>query len=1859
MVMSVYSPWWWVAATNKNASEITWSPGNTSTTVTLVSGPAVGIAPVIVPDVYNRNQLDRMPSRMTIGVSNKNDPRTWFYVQAVDQFGNRVDNGPNAYNGGTAEVRFTSPEEGLPKNRAGTFQFSIPDTTNSRFSYISQVNKRDIPYIKRNNQRYSARGTSAPAINGLYTFNDFTPLGPASLEALGKDVVLTFEDERLQGIRAPLASGIGLYRPIPPITTATTTFVPSAVSLVLRGQRFGGKFGDPIGAGFEGASMDIVGFPPPFGAAWQGGGISRQAANDFGAIIGPFKAGFATCATIIGEVLDELGNVAQFAPSTGAALVVGQVGGGLGPWNTGVPYLFSGNVGFIYGKIGAISRGGRFEWANVRLDGVASTTVTLTLTNDIVSTTSIITTPNPASSLGYADPQPVQVSLQGGFPFFATFATQHVNNSPDVRGAIYPGAQGPFAVPGTVASDLWNGITGYAGSTPYIEVGKTVVLPYSSPGYSSITGIVKDRFGNYASFPTTATISIAGGSPPVDQQRTPLLGQVSEPQLVWGLGNLGNESGLSRVIGSVLPSIQSASRVSPALAPTGAGYAPYNNPQLRTNLVSFPNFQIWGATSSNVTMVMSVYSPWWWVAATNKNASEITWSPGNTSSTITIAPGPAVGIAPVIVPDVYNRNQPDRMPSKMFIGASNRGNPSTWFYVQAVDQFGNRVDNGPNAYNGGTANIRFFSPEEGLPKNTSGTFQFTTTTPRDPYVRANNQRYAARGTSAPAINGLYTFNDFTPLGPASLEAMGKDVVLTFEDERLKGVTAPFASGATGLFRPIPPITTATTTFVPSAASLVLRGQRFGGKFGDPIGAGFEGAGVDLVGFPPPFGSFVTGGGISRTTADQYGAIIGPFKAGVPTSATIIGEVLDDVGAVAQFAPSTGAALVVGQVGGGLGPWNTGVPSLFLGTNGYPDGKIGAVSRGGRFEWANVRLDGIASTTVTLTLANDIVDSLTNRISPNPAPRLGYGDPQPVQVSLQGGFPFSVTFATQNVNNSPDVPGKIYPGAQGPFAVPGAVASIPALGIIGYAGSIPYIEVGKTVNFPYASPGYSFITGIINDRFGNFASFPTTATISISGGSPPVDQQRTPLVGQTGTSFVVWGLGNLGLETAGAPQLAQPGIARVYGVGGEVGTQAPQTLQQVNPQFLPTGIAALNNRASLVSPALAPSGSGYAPFNNPQVASHLVSFPNFQIWGATSSNVTLGLWMSGLSPIPGGDYFPVTFATITIVPGPAVAIAPVLIPDIYNRNQLDRMPSRMTIGVSNKNDPRTWFYVQAHDEFQNRVDNGPNAYTGGVATIRFASPQEGLPRNSAGTFQFSASNDPYTRANAQKYDAKGITATAVKGLYTFNDFTPLGSPSLEPLGKDVVLTFEDLALPGVRAPLAGIPQRTLRIFPPVTTATTTFVQPPTLTLSASDSVLNGARKAAPNGLFLRERARTYRSTQNALETGFVRLTRPVTSLADPTMNVHYALDYFNATSGFDTATFRISDRARLTPLPLAGTTTLPLPSAIILPDGLPSPALFPPMPQPVPTTINGLLGDVAPLAVGASGMSTAALGTSGTIAFESGAVAQNVRFSARFSDQTYPRNPARQGVRLAVMRLLADTTLPYRVERGADSAFVVLADPASADPLCINPLADKLYLMTGTNNNPIQETLELEPPAWTSLAGKPAPAWVFYDDNYDALQYAVSSSDTTLVRVSVNAVDMRFSGRPTLNYTIPAFAPVETSASVILTASDGFSQARDTFVIALRRPVGVELAQMPEPQFLRLSPNPTTDEAAIDFSTPRAGVVRFCLRNVLGVVVWQQERSVYAGERLSERVSMQHCAAGVYLLEAQLGAERSVVKVVKE
>ncbi|TAE22393.1 MAG: hypothetical protein EAZ92_15845 [Candidatus Kapaibacterium sp.] len=203
-----------------------------------------------------------------------------------------------------------------------------------------------------------------------------------------------------------------------------------------------------------------------------------------------------------------------------------------------------------------------------------------------------------------------------------------------------------------------------------------------------------------------------------------------------------------------------------------------------------------------------------------------------TSAIVSLLPSRAVAIAPVMMPDPYNRNELNRMPSQMLIGQSNAADPKTWFYAQAVDEFGNRVDRGPYSYNGGEARISFAAPEDGLPRTSDGAFQFTSTSAslwRDPFTKANTQQHSARGTTARAVNGLYTFNNFTPLGMVS--RTNADVVLTFEDTALKGVRAPIhLGGGRPLFQPSPPITTATTTFLlPTSFRIHQANTRSGGE----------------------------------------------------------------------------------------------------------------------------------------------------------------------------------------------------------------------------------------------------------------------------------------------------------------------------------------------------------------------------------------------------------------------------------------------------------------------------------------------------------------------------------------------------------------------------------------------------------------------------------------------------------------------------------------------------------------------------------------------------------------------------------------------------------------------------------------------------------------------------------------------------------------------------------------------------------------------------------------------------------------------------------------------------------------------
>jgi hypothetical protein len=541
--------------------------------------------------------------------------------------------------------------------------------------------------------------------------------------------------------------------------------------IVLRGQRFGGTFGDAVG----GENIDIPHFPNQYGSQVFGGGISRRTAQEYGAILGPFKAGVPTVATIIADIVDIFGDVVTTGTSTQASLVVGNI---IPEWRRQWLSTESSAV--------STSSNGRFEWRDVQIEGLAGTTLTLQVRH---------------ASLTQCGCH-VQVSLQGGFPFFATFATQAV--SLDSSLILYPRAQGPFAVPGVIGGypSLEQGakrpLYGYDGSVSAIVVGEKVQFPHRGIGtYPAIALHVEDRFGNAATFSTTVTLQLNGGNPPVDQLLTPVLGNTATSLVTWGQGVRGQEHFRS----------------------TSASLA-----QIASNVAVFHDFTVFGVTSNQCSLTgrTRVSDPY----LTNRTFGiPLTFLTGNTSAIVSLMPSRAVAISPVFMQAPFNRNVHRRMfflrmPSQMVIGKSNSSISQEWFAVEAVDEFGNRVDRGPYAYNGGEARISFYSHQQSLPKSNDGTFQFTQS--QDPFVKINTQQYSARGTTARAINGVYLFNNFMPLGPTSRE--DNDVILTFEDIALKGVRLPFYASTTHpIFSPIPPITTATTTFL-APTSVRLSGQ---------------------------------------------------------------------------------------------------------------------------------------------------------------------------------------------------------------------------------------------------------------------------------------------------------------------------------------------------------------------------------------------------------------------------------------------------------------------------------------------------------------------------------------------------------------------------------------------------------------------------------------------------------------------------------------------------------------------------------------------------------------------------------------------------------------------------------------------------------------------------------------------------------------------------------------------------------------------------------------------------------------------------------------------------------------------------
>ncbi len=311
------------------------------------------------------------------------------------------------------------------------------------------------------------------------------------------------------------------------------------------------------------------------------------------------------------------------------------------------------------------------------------------------------------------------------------------------------------------------------GALSSIVVGKPVRFNNTdSTDFNVITLITYDPFGNIATNSTAAAIFLAGGNPPLNQAFTPLLNY----QRVWS--------------------------------------------DATTGIASFPDFQAWGVTSNNVQLIGIV------AGNCDRCYHGVDF---NTSSTVHLIASEAVGIAPVLMEDKTDTNKLVTVPSQMFVGQT-----APTFRFKAVDQFGNQVSGDPvtgvGAYNGGIATISFPSPGTTRITNTGAGSQSTNDStiiavrlgvnPDNPIP---TRQFAAKsGFTAVSERGLYTFNKFVPDLPTSQTDKTLDVLMCVSDPKLLGVPSSlnpdkpyqtFNHYNVPAFNVIPPVTTATTTFV--------------------------------------------------------------------------------------------------------------------------------------------------------------------------------------------------------------------------------------------------------------------------------------------------------------------------------------------------------------------------------------------------------------------------------------------------------------------------------------------------------------------------------------------------------------------------------------------------------------------------------------------------------------------------------------------------------------------------------------------------------------------------------------------------------------------------------------------------------------------------------------------------------------------------------------------------------------------------------------------------------------------------------------------------------------------------------------
>ncbi len=223
----------------------------------------------------------------------------------------------------------------------------------------------------------------------------------------------------------------------------------------------------------------------------------------------------------------------------------------------------------------------------------------------------------------------------------------------------------------------------------------------------------------------------------------------------------------------------------------------------------------------------------------------------------------------------------------------------------------------------------------------------------------------------------------------------------------------------------------------------------------------------------------------------------PFRAGVPTTASLVFAIMDSEGRVLKDDSTIIFLSLIGQNAADL--VNNWEQNFVLSDSCFDVGYTGiGISIGckrspiptrasaGFAEFSGLRLSGVARDNAVLLCSSATLQSTT------------------VLVSLIGGKT-KWLLPEQTKTGAPTVPGRYINDI------------FSSSGTANILGKISSIEIGKPFILNQDTADFRFITLRAVDRWKNSATFSTTISISLIGGTPPTDQYRTQLLGNSATT----------------------------------------------------------------------------------------------------------------------------------------------------------------------------------------------------------------------------------------------------------------------------------------------------------------------------------------------------------------------------------------------------------------------------------------------------------------------------------------------------------------------------------------------------------------------------------------------------------------------------------------------------------------------------------------------------------------------------------------------------------------------